>query len=348
MLAAIAGAQREVLLEMYWIGRDRTGESFRDALTERARAGVRVRVMYDAIGSFALDPGWWARLRADGGEVREFGPLSPFRRRLQTTGISFRDHRKILVVDGEIGFTGGINLADAWLLPGAPELSFRDDVVEVRGPVARELRAVFHEGWARCGGEDTASSPKVTRAAGARVCTIANRFGRKPDRAIRRAYLLSVRRARRTIDIAAAYFLPGPRLLHALRQAARRGVRVRLLIPRRSDVLFVDLATSSITGHLLEAGVRVFAYTGRVLHSKTAVIDGKFATIGSHNLDARSWRLNLECNLAVADPGFAGLMEASFERDLAHADELGFEAWKRRPSWLRALGWVAALFRPVL
>lgn len=249
----------------------------------------------------------------------------------------------------EHGFVGGINLAEPWQPPGAPERAWRDDAVEVRGPAAGDLRDAVHRQWLKLGGLDEAApSAERRRAAGARVCVVVNRIGRRPDRVVRRMYLLAVRRARRSIEITAAYFLPGPRLLHALRGAARRGVRVRLLVPRRSDVPIVDLATSSIIGRLLESGVRVFAYDARTLHAKTAVVDGALATVGSHNLDSLSWRLNLECNLAIADAAFARLVEASFERDLAHATEIDLASWKRRPLRVRVAGWVAALFRSVL
>lgn len=349
MLSAIAAARVEVLLEIYWIGRDAIGERFREALVERARAGVRVLVTYDAIGSLGIGPEWWAPLVGAGGDVREFAPVFPLRTGFRSAHVALCDHRKILVADGEVGFTGGINIAEPWLPTDARQPAWRDDAIEVRGPAAADLRAVFYGGWRGLGGEPPkGESPASVRSAGARVCVIENRIGRRPDRAIRRAYLLAVRRSRRSVDIAAAYFLPGPRMLHALRRAAERGVRVRVLIPQRSDVRVVDLATSSIMGRLLGSGVRVFAYEARTLHAKTAVVDEIFVTIGSHNLDELSLRLNRECNVAIADPAFARIVEASFERDLEDARELDLASWKERPYWLRAAGWFAALLRSML
>lgn len=350
MLDAIARAQREVLLEMYWVGADRVGKRFRAALVERALAGVRVCVLFDAVGSIETPEDFWTPLVEAGAGVQEFSPISPFKRRFRVERVAHRDHRKLLVVDAEIGIAGGINIGEPWDPPESPGSAWRDDDIEIRGPAAKAMRAAFYDVWRRSGravpAEILGIDPR--RDEDPRVRVLTNRIEYRPDRAILRAYLFGIRRATTCIDIANAYFLPGPRFLHALRQAARRGVRVRLLVPRHSDVPVMALAMSSIYGRLLDDGAEVFAYLPRVLHSKTAIFDDRFTMIGSHNLDAVSWRFNLECNVMVDSERFATLARESFERDLREAERLDLDTWRRRPGWLRIAGWFAALFERLL
>jgi cardiolipin synthase len=345
MLAAIRAAEREISLEMYWIGDDAIGREVRDALSARAAAGVTVRVIYDAAGSFGLDDAFWAPLTAAGGQVELYRPLAPWRRGFDGSRAFFRDHRKILVVDSRIGFTGGINIADAWL-PRDGARPWRDDALAVMGPAVTELEAVFARTW-RVLVNDRERAPRLGRPAG-RVYVLANRLNPRARRAIRGAYLRATRSAKRTIDIAAAYFLPGPRLISALAGAARRGVRVRVIVPEKSDVRVVDLACSSLLGKLLSAGVRVYLYQERILHSKTALFDEQLVTIGSHNLDTLSWRFNLECNLVVEDDGFAAVVARSFADDIKACRELSFHEWRERPWWLRWLARLVAIFRAFL
>jgi cardiolipin synthase len=347
MLEAIGLAKQEVLLEMYWVGSDRVGQRFRSALIDRARAGVRVCVLFDAVGSLETPEAFWAPLIAAGAEVQEFAPISPFKRRFRLGEIPHRDHRKLLVIDAETGFLGGINIGDAWA-PEAPGAGWRDDDVELRGPGARALRAAFLGVWRRLGRDEFDPSLDAPAPDDSRVRVLTNRVDDHPNRAIQRAYLFAIRHAATTIDLANAYFLPGPLFLHALRRAARRGVRVRLLVPERSDVLVMALATSSLYGRLLADGVEVFEYTPRVLHAKTAVFDGRFTLIGSHNLDAVSDRFNLECNVLVDSPEFALLVGESFEQDLDDSTRVDLDAWRRRPAWTRLVGWFAALFERFL
>ena len=347
MLEAILAARDEILLEMYWIGADRVGRRFRDALAERARAGVVVRIIYDSVGSFGLPGDFWAPVLEAGGRVREFSPVAPWRRRFRFARIHFRDHRKNLVVDREIGFAGGINLGDAWAPPEGP--GWRDDAIEIRGEAAPRIREAFFRVWARLGDSPSAEAEaEASTQAGSPVRVLTNEILGHPNRAIRRAYLWGIRHAQTSIEIESAYFLPGPLFLHALRNAARRGVRVRVLVPARGDVWLVTLATSSIIGRLLEDGIEVFAYSGRILHAKTAVFDERFAMIGSHNLDALSWRFNLECNVVVDDAAFAAHVARSFDADCADSRRLTLSEWRSRPRVLRVAAWFVALFRELL
>jgi len=348
MLAAIAQARREVLLEMYWVSADRVGESFRAALVERARAGVSVRVLFDSVGSLETPETFWMPLVEAGAQVQEFAPISPFKRRFRLGRVAHRDHRKVLVVDAEVGFTGGINISELWAPPGSPETAWRDDDIEIHGPAVRRLRAAFYTVWRRAGRRAPDGALLVDGDDDPRLRVLTNRVLRRPTRTIRRAYLKAIRGATTSIDIASAYFLPDIRFLHALRAAARRNVRVRILVPEHADVRIVALAMSSLYGRLLADGAEVFAYAPRVLHAKTAIFDGRFTMIGSHNLDAASARFNLECNVVVDSAELARAVHESFERDLADAKRISLDKWRRRPRWLRLFGWVAALFDRLL
>ena len=347
MLEAIARAEREMLLEMYWFQGDKAGLLFIDALAEKARQGVDVRVSFDSIGSIGAPWSMWEPLRAAGGQVVEFAPISPLRRRFRFKALNHRDHRKILVVDGLVGVTGGMNIGDPWLPVELGGEDWRDDAIEVRGPAARDLRLLFFETWRREG--RTPPPPgtrRLSRKVSGRVVVLANQHG--PKRGIRSTYLKGIRHARQRIDITNPYFLPGPILLSAIRAARRRGVDVRILIPGISDVWVVSMAMSSVIGRLLESDVRVFAYQGRVLHAKTAVFDETLATIGTYNLDPRSRRYNRECNIAVHDAAFARAVRASFDEDLKNATEVSLASWKARPLFHRILAWLASFVRPIL
>ncbi len=346
MLDAIARAESEVLLEMYWFQGDSAGMKFRDALVAKARQGVDVLVSYDAVGSIGAPSSMWEPLVAAGGEVFEFGPVSPLRERFRLNRINFRDHRKILVIDGKTAFTGGMNIGNPWLPHEEGGENWRDDAIEVRGPVAAALRALFFETWRRTGHALSPNIPRLPRKPSGRVVVLANHHGRA--RGIRPAYLKAIRAAKQRIDIANPYFLPGPIFLSALYRAMRRGVEVRILVPGQSDVWVVSMAMSSLIGRLLEANARVFAYQGRVFHAKTAVFDEAFATTGTYNLDARSRRYNRECNLAVRDAEVARAFRASFEKDLGDSVGLSLDTWKKRSVTHRFFAWFAYPLRQFL
>jgi cardiolipin synthase len=339
MLDAIARAEREILFEMYWIQGDKAGLRFRDALAAKAARGVDVRVSFDAIGSIGAPWSMWEPLRQAGGQVVEFAPISPLRHRFRMKALNHRDHRKILVVDANTAFTGGMNIGDPWLPAEEGGQDWRDDGFEIRGPFAADVRTLFFETWRREGRTPPPDVRHLPRKVSGRVVLLANHHG--PKRGIRNTYLKGIRHARERIDIANPYFLPGPILLGAIRAARRRDVDVRILIPGISDVWVVSMAMSSIIGRLLESQVRVFAYQGRVLHAKTAVFDETLATVGSYNLDPRSRRYNRECNFAVYDAAVARTVRASFERDLQSATELSLASWKAQPLLHRFLAWLA-------
>jgi cardiolipin synthase A/B len=348
MLDAIRSAKEEILLEIYWFASDRTGLAFRDALLERAWAGVKVRLLFDAIGSLGTPRANWEPLIEAGAEVYEFAPVSLLWRRFGARRIALRDHRKILVVDGEKGFAAGINLGDEWSPKEAGGEDWRDDAVEIRGPAVAQLRTLFFETWRRCGRSSPTDVQPMPPARAAGVIVLANRIARGRRRRINRVTLSAIHRAERKIDIANAYFLPRRGLLAALRNACRRGAEVRILIGEHSDVLVASLAMRWLVGKLLGYGCRVFVLGGRVLHAKTAVFDETMAMVGSANLDTRSWKYNLECNVAVYDAHFARVVRASFERDLANATMLSLADWQKQGPVHRLLGRLSYAMRHLM
>jgi cardiolipin synthase len=344
MLEAIAHAEREVLLEIYWIGPDAVGERFRDALVDRARAGVKVCVIYDAIGSMGCPPAWWQELFAAGGRALEYHSISPLDHRFRFDQVELRDHRKMLVVDAMHGFTGGINLAVPWLTVAEGGAGWRDDMIQVRGEATEELRSLFYRTWRKLTRESPPLdvrplSRKRTRA----VWVLASQW--RVRRSIHREYVVRITRARERVDIANSYFVPDRRVRVALFRAVRRGVRVRVLVPHKSDVPVVQFAVEALFDTLLRHGVGVWTMPGRMLHAKTAIIDESFTTIGSYNLDERSWRKNLEVNLAVEDREFARHVRSWFERDLAIATRVDLATWHERSLARRAFEWAALAMR---
>jgi cardiolipin synthase len=343
MLDVIARAEREVLLEMYWIGNDEVGRRFRDALAERARAGAIVRVIYDALGSLGITRDWWAPLVAAGGRVAEFHGLRLFDPRFRFAQVELRDHRKLLVVDSLNGFTGGINLAAPWLPSDLGGAGWRDDMVEVRGEAAQELRTLFYRTWRKLKRERPPADVRaLPRSAGRAVRVLASPRRRG---SIHHEYLVRIAAARDRIDIANSYFVPDRRVRMALFRAVRRGVRVRVLVPRKGDVPIVQLAVEALFEKLMRRGVEIWVFPDRMLHAKSAIIDDAFTTIGSFNLDRRSWRKNLEANLAVQDAAFARHVRSWFERDLETAVQVDPAKWRERSLARRGLEWMSYAVR---
>ncbi|MDP9150890.1 MAG: phospholipase D-like domain-containing protein [Myxococcota bacterium] len=344
MLDAIDSAAEEVLLEMYWVGVDSVGERFRDALAERARAGLKVCVIYDAVGSMGITPGWWRPLVAGGGRAVEYHSISPFDQRFRFDRVEMRDHRKMLVIDGKHAFAGGINLASPWLGVAEGGAGWRDDVIQARGDVAQELRTLFYRTWRKLTLE---SPPDDVRPLSRRhvrpVWALASQW--RTRRSIHREYVVRINRARERIDIANSYFVPDRRVRAALFHAVRRGVAVRVLVPAKSDLPVVQFAVEALFETLLRHGVDIWALPGTMLHSKTAIIDDVFTTVGSYNLDERSWRKNLEVNLAVEDQAFARYVRSWFERDLARATRIESSAWRSRSIARRGFEWAAFALR---
>ena len=358
MLAAIAAAEQQILLEMYWFGSDVIGRTFAAALGAAARRGVEVSIIFDAVGSVGASAEMFAELSRAGAQVIEFNPIAPWKRRFRLSKLTRRDHRKILVIDGQIGFTGGINIADYWLPLDDGGGGWRDDMVRIDGPAVAGLSECFALVWARLRGRklrvpDSGSRPAPVLAVGSRrarlpaIRVLGQRFLRT-QRQISRAYLHYLRRAEQRIFIANSYFVPDRRVLRALARAARRGVDVRIIVPGQSDVDIVRHASRAVWGRLLRAGVRIFEWDESVLHAKTAVVDGLWSTIGTFNFDYMSLRMNLEVNVTVLDERFAARLEASFLEDFELCREVSLVDFRFRPLGQRLLEYLAYRLRKFL
>jgi cardiolipin synthase len=344
MLNAIAAAQKTVVLETYILACDRIGWRFADALVERAQEGVEVSVLVDAVGSSELSDEFLSYLREGKVRLQFFNPVTPWKKRW---GLNSRDHRKILVVDNKVGFIGGINIS----LDYAPQEDggegWRDTHCKIEGPLVQELSRIFVSNWRRLGGEPLAPAlhfstpPPQGELAGS---LLENELYRKQG-LIQRTYLHAIEQAKQSILITNAYFIPDARIILALRRACRRGVRVEIMVPRDSDVEMVWYASKALYGQLLSWGVVIREWHNRMLHAKTAVIDGIWCTIGSSNLDHRSLIHNREANVVFADPRLGEQLVQMFEADCAHTSTVDRAAFAKRPWKQKILEKLCYLFQ---
>jgi len=348
MLMAIRGARRYIHLETYMFISDAVGELFGEALAEAAERGVHVRVLYDALGSWTSRRSFFEALRARGVDIRPFKPLTSLGRGLRH--LLRRDHRKILAVDGDVAFIGGVNISAHWA-PEGEGSAWRDDVLRVEGPAVHELERRFVATW-RMAFQDRfrswRESRRRRRAAGLRRRGDVSLAVLSSRRSIHRAYLHAISRARRSVLVAAAYFIPDRKLVAVLREAAQRGVEVSLLLNAKSDHPWLVHATRAFYEKLLTAGVRIFEWERCVLHAKTAVVDGVWGTIGSFNLERRSLLFNHEVNAVFADPRLGRSLEESFRGDCQSCREVDLDEFRRRPLWQKLVERVLYAFRKVL
>lgn len=330
-LAAIAAARHDILFGNYIFRDDATGREFVAALAERARAGVRVRVLRDWLGCLGKSRArFWRPLRAAGGEVRAFNPFDP----LSPFGWINRDHRKLLAVDGRIGFVSGVCVSAAWLGdPARGREPWRDTGVAIEGPAVADLERAFADTWATLGAP-LEPSPRDGRAPAAHAGEVALRvIATQPASAgMYRLDQLIAALARERLWLTDAYFIGVAPYVSALTNAARDGVDVRLLVPGASDIPAV--AALSRTGYraLLEAGIRIFEWNGSMLHAKSAVADSRWARVGSTNLNIASWLGNCEIDVAVENVAFVGQLARQYESDLAHATEIVLSRRRARPA----------------
>jgi cardiolipin synthase len=340
LLEAIAAAERSVHLESYILRADRTGWRVARALAERARAGVEVALSIDGFGSLGLDPALLEHLRDAGAKVRVYRPLSVLEGRWPW---SRRNHRKLVVVDGRLAIVGGFNLADEYAAPADGGGGWRDTGVEVEGPAVAGLERLFLALWDEEGGPRlSATSPPPPRfAGGEQVRFLGNLEGRE-RRHVRRAYLLAIVSARRSVRITSAYFIPDRVIRRALIRAARRGVEVEVIVARNTDVPAALEAARAHYERLLAHGVKIHEWHERVLHAKTAVVDGEWCTVGSSNLDFLSSFRNLEVNAAIISRRVGAELEERFAADRARSVRIDLATWKRRPWWRR---WLEAALR---
>jgi cardiolipin synthase len=332
MLDAIGSARHTLNLLTYIYWRGEIGSRVADAVCGRATAGVSCRVLLDALGSLKMDPDLIDRMTDCGVRVSRFRPPKPYAIRRGNN----RTHRKLLILDGRIGFTGGVGIADEWTGDAQDPDHWRDTHVRVEGPVVRGLLGSFAENWLEATGEVLAGADDLPEldpipGEGAAMLSVRSSAG-VGDTDVETLFFLTIAAARRSIDLTSAYFAPRPAFLHALADSARSGVAIRVLVPGpHIDKDIVRHTARSVYGQLLEAGVRVFEYQPTMLHAKSMVVDGVWSTVGSANFDNRSFQLNDETVLGVQDETFAARLTEAFERDLERSAEITLDGWASRP-----------------
>lgn len=330
MLEAIRSARISITFEtyIYWSGE--IGESFSDALAERARAGVPVNVIVDWVGSARMDRALLSRMEQAGVKLHRYRPLRWYNIRR----LNYRTHRKLLVVDGRVAFTGGVGIADLWQGNAEDPDHWRDTHFRVEGPVVSQFQAAFNDNWIKTTG-DVLNDSTYFPALEPRGTLAAHLFIASPaggSESMHLMYLLALAAAKHTIDLAAAYFVPDELATSAIVDARRRGVRVRVLLPGPySDAATVRIASKATWGSLLESGVEIYVYQPTMLHTKLLIVDNELVSVGSTNFDPRSLRLNDEANLNIYDKAFAARMTAVFDKDIQSTIRYTLEMWKRRP-----------------
>ena len=341
MFAAIRGARDHINLESYIIEDDEIGRQFAELLLELQGRGVQVNVIYDSVGGFNTPKAFFERLTQAGIEVLEFNPINPLKIRNQWL-VNNRDHRKLLVVDGRTAFIGGINISSVYssgsvarrpAKAAANTVEWRDTHIQIEGPVVGELQKLFMETWEKQRGRPLARK-NYFPALKAQGKDIVRAIGSTPDDPYSLIYLTlisAIGNAERQVQLTQAYFVPDPQLLKSLIDAAGRGVDVKLILPSHSDSDTVFHAGRSHYSSLLEGGVKLYERVGALLHSKTAVVDGVWSSVGSTNLDWRSFLDNDEINAVILGREFAQKMQAVFARDLAASEAIDLESWERRP-----------------
>ncbi len=344
MLEAIRGARASVCIEQYIFWPGTTGDEFRDALVERAQAGVRVKVLLDAVGSANLGDGLYRSLADAGCEVAWYTPI-----RWYTVGrFNNRTHRKTLVVDGRIGFTGGAGIADHWRGNATPPDEWRDMMYRIEGPAVAGLLAGFAQNWLRMTGEvvqGEAFFPTIAEAGSLDLQVIHS----SPDAgasSARLMYYLAIVSSRRRVDIANPYFVPDETAIDTLIEAVARGVQVRVLVTgRRTDNWLARQNSRRLYGALMDGGVKLYEYHQSMLHQKVMLVDGCWCTVGTSNFDNRSFAHNEETSVCVCDTEFVRQMTAVFEDDLAASQPVDRQRWQQRGLFTRAQELVASLLK---
>jgi cardiolipin synthase len=342
MLEAIRGAKESITFEtyIYWSGD--IGRAFADALSERARAGVPVHVLLDWVGSAKVDDDFIKEMESAGVQIRRFHKPSWY----DIGRMNNRTHRKLLVVDGRIGFTGGVGIAPEWTGHAQDAKHWRDSHYKVEGPVVAQMQAVFMDNWIKVSGDVLHGEryfPRLAPVGDGR----AQVFSSSPSggsESMHLMYLLSIAAATKTIDLSSAYFVPDDLTVGALVAAMRRGVRLRIITPGPIiDSQTVRAASRASWGPLLEAGAEISEYQPTMFHCKVFMVDGLLVSVGSTNFDNRSFRLNDEANLNIYDEAFAAAETVQFEADLAQSRRITFEDWKNRPLHEKAMEHLASV-----
>ncbi len=349
MIAAIKAAKDHINLETYIFDQDELGIKFANLLIERQRAGVQVNIIYDSVGTIGTPQAFFDNMRDAGIRLLAFNPVNP----LKLIGPwvpNNRDHRKILVVDGTIAFTGGVNISDTYSSSSLfrsrsrhkTNVGWRDTHIRIEGPAVAAFQWIFLENWAGQNSPELPDSnffPPLKEAGDKLVRVLASAPG--GDHEIYKAYMVAIQEAQKTVHITSAYFVPDAQILRALCDAARRGVEVKIILPGVTDSDLVFHAAHSFYSEMLASGIKIYQLQIAVLHAKTAVIDNVWATVGSTNIDTRSFLHNSEINVVVFGEEFGNAMENAFGEDLRFSVEITEETWNQRPLGDRFKEWAA-------
>jgi cardiolipin synthase len=352
MSRAIAAAKNHINLETYIFDEDAVGTSIADLLVERQRAGVQVHIIYDAIGTLGTPQAFFDRMRDAGIHLLAFNPVNPLKA-LGPWDINQRNHRKLLVVDGRMAFAGGVNISSSYANSSlfrkrsgpSGNVGWRDTHVQIEGPAVAALQWEFLNHWENQQAlplSDSDFFPPQQVAGDTLLRVLASEP--EGDQEIYRAYLLAIRSAKKSVHITMAYFAPDAHILRALQEAAERGVEVTLILPAVRESSLVFYAGHALYRDLLQSGIHLYQLQVAVLHAKTAVIDSLWSTVGSANMDTRSFLHNHELNVMVFDQAFGLAMESAFTEDLRLSTPVTLAQWEQRPWIERAKEWLASRF----
>lgn len=348
VMGAIKNAAKSVWVEFYIIKRDETGERFLKLLAEVSKRGVEVRLLFDAVGSLRIDDDLISEIKAGGGKVEAFHPLSPFSRRWS---VHLRNHRKLVIIDGKCAMTGSMNVGNeySWRFLKRGMTRFQDVHMMIEGPAVLDFCTIFAEDWAFAVGEPLPMPQRETPVLlpGAKVVPLPS----GPDQELNASALLyfgGITAAKRSVWLTTPYFIPDESILRALQSAAIRGVDVRIIVPAKTDAMLVGPAGRYYFPELLRSGVRIFENRQEMLHSKTMVIDGEMSMVGSANLDIRSMRLNFELGVLVADEKLTGALAERFRAAEAKSREVALAGLSSKGFRVQALERMARLLSPIL
>ncbi|MDM5178207.1 cardiolipin synthase [Massilia sp. DJPM01] len=355
MMAAASNAKTSINLETYIFDQDDIGLQFANVLIEKQKQGVTVNVLYDSVGTLATPKEFFERMKQAGIAMVAFNPVNPAAR-VGKWELNNRDHRKLMVVDGKVAFTGGINISSTYANSSffrskrkpdstdSKKVGWRDTHIKIEGPAVASLQFHFIEGWVN---QDAGELPEreyfpPLAPVGDKIVRV---LATDPEREseIYKAFMLSIQEAKKSVHITSAYFVPDRQFVEALSAAAKRGVDVRLVLPGVTDHGLVFHAGRAFYDELLRNGVKIHQLQVAILHAKTAVIDGTWSTVGSANIDRRSFLHNYELNVVVLDAGFGNDMESAFAEDLRDSKEITLAQWRDRPWADRLKEWAARL-----
>jgi cardiolipin synthase len=354
MFKAVANARDHINIETYTIEdiEDETGRKFADLLLQKQAEGLQVNLIYDSLGSYTTPAAFFQRLRDGGVHVVEFNPQNPFKARGKWR-LAKSDHRKILIVDGKIAITGGVNISQVYSSGTSgtedekdAQMPWRDVDVQIEGPAVAEFQKLFLDTWQRQEGAKLSQGhyfPDLKEEGNTLVGVLGSTPG-ETNRLTFIMYVAAITFAENSLHMTNAYFAPDPQIINALIDAAKRGVDVKIILPGTTDRSLALYAGQYYYSDLLKSGVKLYKRRNVLLHAKTLVIDGVWSTVGSTNMEWWSFSTNDEVNAVILSPKFATEMETMFAEDLAESDEIRWEEWKKRPLLVKVREWFSHLF----